>query len=249
MAEGNAAENDASVSLPEVDSVKCIASEEESVEITANNSDAEHVGPAAEAHGTETGAESKKQTLVLNQKFAEIQDTLDNLLFNVQSLVRNQAVAIDVATLQKENEAYRSDSNIKLMRAYGIDAMIRMYQSICDKLFIINHPDTSYDLVRGRIEKDVYLDMLKNLDREFKRLGIKVHRSEMGDDVDEDFMSVYGSNGEDVDESLTMVDTDNQDLKDTVKESVCPAFIWTVPALGGVQKEWVMEAERICMYK
>ena len=38
-------------------------------------------------------------------------------------------------------------------------------------------------------------------------------------------------------------------LKDTVKESVCPAFIWTIPSLIGDAKEWCMEAEKICIYK
>ena len=62
-------------------------------------------------------------------------------------------------------------------------------------------------------------------------------------------MEVYGSNGEDVDEELTMVETERADLKGTVQASVCPAFIWTIPTLNGSQKEWVMEPEKVCIYR
>ena len=62
-------------------------------------------------------------------------------------------------------------------------------------------------------------------------------------------MVVYGSDGEDVNDDETIIKTDDESLKDTVKESVCPAFIWTIPSLIGNVKEWCMEAEKVCIYK
>lgn len=219
---------------------------EEDVEISSSNED---VIGKQEPVPAPSCIENSAQIEEINQRVSSMQEVMDNLLFNVQILVQNQSTANDVAVMRRENEAFRSDSNIKMMRAYGIDAMIKMYQAICDKLFLINHPDTSADIAKGEIEKNVYVWMQKKLDLQFKRLGIKLYRSETGDDVNEEFMEIYGSNGEDVDEELTMVATENPDLKDTVKESVCPAFIWTIPTLNGSQKEWVMEHEKICMYK
>ena len=62
-------------------------------------------------------------------------------------------------------------------------------------------------------------------------------------------MTVYGSEDEDVEEEETIFDTNVESLKDTVKESVCPAFIWTIPSLIGDKKEWCMESEKVCIYK
>ncbi len=183
----------------------------------------------------------------LQTSLAGLQDIVENLQFNMSILVQNQASAADVAAMRRENEAFRSDSNMKLMRRYGIDAMIKTYQAICDKIFRINHPKSNTQTLEG--EKTAYEWVLNRMERQFKQLGIRLQRTEAGSEFNESTMTVYGSEGEDVEEDETIFDTNVESLKDTVKESVCPAFIWTIPSLIGDAKEWCMEAEKICIYK
>ena len=184
---------------------------------------------------------------VLQTSLAGLQDIVENLQFNMSILVQNQASAADVAAMRRENEAFRSDSNMKLMRRYGIDAMIKTYQAICDKIFRINHPKPNTQTAEG--EKMAYEWVLNRMARQFKQLGIRLQRSETGSEFDGATMTVYGSEDEDVEEEETIFDTNVESLKDTVKESVCPAFIWTIPSLIGDKKEWCMEAEKVCIYK
>ena len=184
---------------------------------------------------------------VLQTSLAGLQDIVENLQYNMSILVQNQASAADVAALRRENEAFRSDSNMKLMRRYGIDAMIKTYQAICDKIFCINHPKPNTQTAEG--EKTAYEWVLNRMARQFKQLGVRLQRSEPGSEFDGATMMVYGSEGEDVEEEETIFETNVESLKDTVKESVCPAFIWTIPSLIGDKKEWCMEAEKVCVYK
>jgi len=183
----------------------------------------------------------------LQGSLTEVKDIVENLQYNVSILVQNQASAADVAVMQRENEAYRSDSNMKLMRRYGIDAMIKTYQAICDKLFRINHPLPDTQSAEG--EKTAFEWVLKRMERQFKQLGIRLQRSGPGSEFDGATMTVYGSEGEDVEEEETIFETNEESLKDTVKESVCPAFVWTIPSLIGDAKEWCMESEKVCIYK
>jgi hypothetical protein len=183
----------------------------------------------------------------LQTSLAGLQDIVENLQYNMSILVQNQASAADVAAMRRENEAFRSDSNMKLMRKYGIDAMIKTYQAICDKIFRINHPKLNTQTVEG--EKTAYEWVLNRMARQFKQLGIRLQSSETGSEFDESTMTVYGSEGEDIEEEEAILETDVESLKDTVKESVCPAFIWTIPSLIGDAKEWCMEAEKVCIYK
>ena len=183
----------------------------------------------------------------LQTSLAGLQEVVENLQYNMSILVQNQASAADVAAMRRENEAFRSDSNMKLMRRYGIDAMIKTYQAICDKIFRINHPQPDTQSAGG--EKAAFEWVLKRMERQFKQLGIRLQRSEPGSEFDGATMTVYGSEGEDVEEEETIFETNEESLKDTVKESVCPAFIWTIPSLIGDAKEWCMEAEKICIYK
>jgi len=183
----------------------------------------------------------------LQGSLAEVKDVVENLQYNVSILVQNQASAADGATMRRENEAFRSDSNMKLMRRYGIDAMIKTYQAICDKLFRINHPQPDTQSAGG--EKAAFEWVLKRMERQFKQLGIRLQRSEPGSEFDGATMTVYGSEGEDVEEEETIFETNEESLKDTVKESICPAFVWTIPSLIGDAKEWCMESEKVCIYK
>lgn len=183
----------------------------------------------------------------LQTSLAGLQDIVENLQFNMSILVQNQASAADVAAMRRENEAFRSDSNMKLMRRYGIDAMIKTYQAICDKIFRINHPKPNTQTAEG--EKMAYEWVLNRMARQFKQLGIRLQRSETGSEFDGATMTVYGSEDEDVEEEETIFDTNVESLKDTVKESVCPAFIWTIPSLIGDKKEWCMESEKVCIYR
>lgn len=183
----------------------------------------------------------------LQTSLAGLQDVVENLQYNMSILVQNQASAADVAVMRRENESFRSDSNMKLMRKYGIDAMIKTYQAICDKIFRINHPKPNTQTAEG--EKMAYEWVLNRMARQFKQLGIRLQRSETGSEFDGATMTVYGSEDEDVEEEETIFDTNVESLKDTVKESVCPAFIWTIPSLIGDKKEWCMESEKVCIYK
>ena len=45
--------------------------------------------------------DNSEQIELLNQKVSSMQEALDNLLFNMQSLVQNQATANDVAAMRK----------------------------------------------------------------------------------------------------------------------------------------------------
>ena len=187
------------------------------------------------------------QIHALSESVMSIKEVIDNVQFNVSRLVQNQASSADVAVLQRENEAFRSDCNMKLMRRYGIDAMIKTYQAICDRIFRLNHPLAENEANESEISTLQWV--LKRIERQFKPLGIKLKSSLPGTVVDESYMVVYGSDGEDVEDSETMIETDDVSLKDTIKESVCPAFIWTMPSLVGDVKEWCMEAEKVCIFK
>ena len=208
-------------------------------------------------HKVETPVKEKVEPLVLPDytgqfdtlkgSITELQDIVENLQYNVSLLVQNQASAADVAVMRRENEAFRNDSNMKLMRRYGIDAMIKTYQAICDKLFRINHPRENVVGLEG--EKKAFEWVLKRMERQFKQLGIRLQKTEPGNEFNEMVMTVYGSEGEDVDEEETIFDTSLPELRDTVKESVCPAFIWTIPSLVGNAKEWCVESEKVCVFK
>lgn len=183
----------------------------------------------------------------LKESFSGIQEIVENVQFNVAMLVQKQASSADMAVLQRENEAFRSDSNMKLMRRYGIDAMIKTYQAICDRIFHLKH--THMENLTNDTEINTLNWVLKRIERQFKPLGIKLKSSQPGASIDESVMVVYGSDGEDVDDSEAIIVTDDTNLKDTVKESVCPAFVWTIPSLIGDAKEWYMEVEKVCIYK
>ena len=183
----------------------------------------------------------------LQKSVSDLHGIIENIQYNVAMLVQNQANAADVAVLQRENEAFRSDSNMKLMRRYGIDAMIRTYQAICDRVFRIKHQQSDYP--EREAELDALNWVLKRMEKQFKPLGIKLKTTQPGSPVDDSVMVVYGSDVEDVEDEEVIVNTDDDSLKDTVKESVCPAFIWTIPSLIGDVKEWYMEMEKVCIYK
>ena len=183
----------------------------------------------------------------LKESFSGIQEIVENVQFNVAMLVQKQASSADMAVLQRENEAFRSDSNVKLMRRYGIDAMIKTYQAICDRIFRLKHTHLANQT--DDIEISTLNWVLKRIERQLKSLGIKLRSSQPGTSIDESVMVVYGSDGEDVDDSEAIIVTDDANLKDTVKESVCPAFVWTIPSLIGDAKEWYMEVEKVCIYK
>ena len=187
------------------------------------------------------------QIIDVKKEIIGIQKVIDNIQCNVAMLVQNQATAADVAVMQRENEAFRSDSNIKLMRRYGIDAMIKTYQSICDRIFRIKHPKQDDKIEDTELAALNWV--LNRMEKQFKTLGIRLKTSLPGSSIDESFMAVYGSDGEDVIDEETIIKTDDEHLKDTVKESVCPAFIWTIPSLIGDVKEWCMEAEKVCIYQ
>lgn len=207
----------------------------------------EPVSSEAEAAEDELMVDYTEQLTSIQESIAALQDVVENLQYNVSMLVQNQASASDVAAMRRENEAFRSDSNMKLMRRYGIDAMIKTYQAVCDKIFRINHPRSATPTYDG--EKVAYEWLLKRLERQFKPLGIRLKRTNPGSEIDDSVMVVYGSEGEDVDESETIISTDVEELKETVKESVSPAFMWTIPSLIGDGKEWCMEPEKVCIYK
>ena len=188
-----------------------------------------------------------KQIDDVKKDIQSIQEIIGNIQCNVAMLVQNQATAADVAVMKRENEAFRSDSNIKLMRRYGIDAMIKTYQSISDRIFRIKHPKPNDKIEDAELTALNWV--LNRMEKQFKSLGIKLNTSLPGTTIDESYMVVYGSDGEDVNDDETIIKTDDESLKDTVKESVCPAFIWTIPSLIGDVKEWCMEAEKVCIYK
>ncbi len=191
--------------------------------------------------------EDLRQMDILNKSVMDLQEVLENIQFNVSNLVKNQASMADVAVMRRENEAFRNDSNMKLMRRYGIDAMIKTYQAICDRIFRLKH--THLENQTDDIEISTLNWVLKRIERQFKSLGIKLKSSQPGTNIDESVMEVYGSDGEDVEDSEAIIETDDMNLKDTVKESVCPAFVWTIPSLIGDGKEWYMEVEKVCIYK
>ena len=188
---------------------------------------------------------SHDQASSMLESLSEVQRMLGDIQYNVSLLVQNQASAADVAAMRRENEAFRADSNMKLMRKYGIDAMIKTYQAICDKLFRINHPLSGNSFIDS--DKVPYEWVLNRIERQFKQLGIRLRTSEPGIEIDEKTMEVY--DGEDVDEEDVIFETNDSCLQGTVKESVCPAFFWTIPSLIGDTKEWCMEVEKVCIYK
>jgi len=87
------------------------------------------------------------------------------------------------------------------------------------------------------------------MEKQFKPLGIKLKSTLPGSPVDDSVMVIYGSDGEDVEDEEVIFNTNDDSLKDTVKESVCPAFVWTIPSLIGDVKEWYMEMEKVCIFK
>lgn len=179
------------------------------------------------------------------ESLSEVQRMIGDIQYNVSLLVQNQASAADVAVMRRENEAFRADCNMKLMRKYGIDAMIKTYQAICDKLFRINHPLSGNSIIDS--DKVPYEWVLNRIERQFKQLGIRLRTSKPGIEIDEMTMEVY--DGEDIDDEDVIFETNDSCLQGTVKESVCPAFFWTIPSLIGDTKEWCMEAEKVCIYK
>lgn len=208
---------------------------------------ASQVNVEAKEENLKKNDDSIKQIDDVKKDILSIQEIIGNIQYNVAMLVQNQATAADVAVMKRENEAFRSDSNIKLMRRYGIDAMIKTYQSICDRIFRIKHPKPNDKIEDAELTA---LNWVTNrMEKQFKYLGIKLNTSLPGTTIDESYMVVYGSDGEDVNDDETIIKTDDESLKDTVKESVCPAFIWTIPSLIGDVKEWCMEAEKVCIYK
>ena len=215
---------------------------EEPVQVKADNEDNDAIEPK-----DCNQVDYTEQFASIQESINALQDVVENLQYNVSMLVQNQASAADVAVMRRENEAFRSDSNMKLMRKYGIDAMIKTYQAICDRLFRINHPRTNAPVDEGA--KTAFEWTLKRMERQFKQLGILLKHTESGCEIDESVMVVYGSEGEDVEENETIFTTDVEKLKGTVKESVSPAFLWTVPSLIGDSKQWCMEPEKVCIYK
>lgn len=215
---------------------------EEPVQVKADNEDNDAIEPK-----DCNQVDYTEQFASIQESINALQDVVENMQFNVSMLVQNQASAADVAVMRRENEAFRSDSNMKLMRKYGIDAMIKTYQAICDQIFRINHPRTDAPVDEGT--KTAFEWTLKRLERQFKQLGIMLKRTESGSEIDESVMVVYGSEGEDVEENETIFTTDVEKLKGTVKESVSPAFLWTIPSLIGDSKQWCMEPEKVCIYK
>jgi hypothetical protein len=176
-----------------------------------------------------------------------IYNLLENLQVNMVLLVQNQSSAADVAAMRRENEAYKSDANMKLMRAYGVDAMIRIYQAVSERLFRLHHPaGEPHPTDEG--EEKALLWVQKRMAPQFKKLGIRLQTSEIGTEFNGDTMVVYGDNGEDVDESETMFPASAEHPDDTIKESVSPAFIWTIPSLNNMSREWCMEPEKVCIY-
>ena len=245
--------NDEEVVSSEVNEEEAVSSEvnDEEPDFPKNN-DVEFASPENYDEEVETVEEEiqvdfTEQLTSIQESIAALQEVVENLQYNVSMLVQNQASASDVAAMRRENEAFRSDSNMKLMRKYGIDAMIKTYQAVCDKIFRINHSRATTSTAEG--EKVAYEWLLRRMERQFKPLGIRLKRTEPGSEIDDSVMVVYGSEGEDVDESETIISTDIEELKDTVKESVSPAFLWTIPSLIGDGKEWCMEPEKVCIYK
>ena len=136
---------------------------------------------------------------------------------------------------------------MKLMRAYGVDAMIRIYQAISERLFRLHHPaEETQQTDEG--EEKALLWVQKRMAPQFKKLGIRLQTSAEGTEFNGDTMAVYGDNGEDVDESETMFPSDAEHPDGTIKESVSPAFIWTIPSLNNMSREWCMEPEKVCIY-
>ena len=250
--DGNPMKQDEAVS-PGVDDGETVSSKVIDEElISPEPIDEEHTSPENCDEEVETAEEEiqvdfTEQLTSIQESIAALQDVVDNLQYNVSMLVHKQDSASDVEAMRRENEAFRSDSNMKLMRRYGIDAMIKTYQAVCDKIFRINHPRATTSTAEGEIVAFEWL--LRRMERQFKPLGIRLKRTEPGSEIDDSVMVVYGSEGEDVDESETIISTDIEELKDTVKESVSPAFMWTIPSLIGDGKEWCMEPERVCIYK
>lgn len=170
---------------------------------------------------------------------------LSNIQFNVAQLVQNQAQATDVAVMRKELEAYRADSNFKLMRNYGIDALIKSYTEICTRIFNL---ENGVEEDKPNLDVKTLRWVLGRLDKKFKPLGIRLYSSEEGDFFDESSMQIFGM--DEYDTELVMPLAKLSDLENRVERSVVPAFIWEIPSLNGdSNKVWYIEREKVTMYR
>lgn len=170
---------------------------------------------------------------------------LSNIQFNVAQLVQNQSQVVDVAAMRKELEIYRSDSVMKLMRNYGIDALIKTYTEICTRIFEIenNLEEDTKDL-----DVQTLRWILNRLEKKFKSLGIKMSSSNSGDEFDGSKMEIFGN--DEYDEDVVLPPAPKPDFVNRVEKSIVPAFIWNIPSLnGGPDKIWYLEREKVTMFR
>ena len=170
---------------------------------------------------------------------------LSNIQFNVAQLVQNQSLTADVASMRKELEAYRSDTYFKLMRNYGVDALIKTYTEICTRIFNI---ENNVEEDNPNLDVKTLRWTLSRLDKKFKPLGIRLYRSDEGDWFDESKMEIFGGN--EYDSVLVMPFAPKRDRENRVAQSVVPAFIWNIPSLNGdPERVWYIEREKVTMYR
>ena len=170
---------------------------------------------------------------------------LSNIQFNVAQLVQNQSQAVDVAAMRKELEIYRSDSIMKLMRNYGIDALIKTYIEICTRIFEI---ENNLDEDTGDLDVQTLRWTLNRLEKKFKSLGIKMSSSDYGDEFDGAKMEIFGN--DEYDEDAVLPPAPKPEFVNRVKKSIVPAFIWNIPSLNGTtDKIWYLEREKVTMFR
>ena len=170
---------------------------------------------------------------------------LSNIQFNVAQLVQNQSLTADVASMRKELEAYRSDTYFKLMRNYGVDALIKTYTEICTRIFNI---ENNVEEDNSNLDVKTLRWTLSRLDKKFKPLGIRLYSSDEGDWFNESKMEIFGGN--EYDSVLVMPFATKRDLENRVEQSVVPAFIWNIPSLNGdPERVWYIEREKVTMYR
>ena len=181
-----------------------------------------------------------------NMKELEVMaELLSNINCNVGQLVQNQSDTADVASMRKELEAYRSDTYFKLMRNYGVDALIKTYTEICTRIFNIENNEEEDN---PKLDVKTLRWTLSRLDKKFKPLGIRLYSSNEGDKFEGSKMEIFGGN--EYDSERVMPVATNSDLKEHVKQSVVPAFIWNIPSLNGdPERVWYIEREKVTMYK